>query len=431
MNILRKNICLKYGNKKITLNLKENEIKDIIEADASDHPSLAEITKAALSNPIASKQLKDLVSIGDSALIIISDITRSWQQIPKILLFLIEELKVGGIELDDITILSALGSHRAHSESEKKELLGEDLYSKVKFIDHDADDKENMKYLGKTSAGTPVWINKLVFESDHIILTGGIVFHKLAGYAGGRKSLLPGTAAYESIMANHSLSLSPKRGTGLKQTVDSNLLENNPVHLDMMEAAEMIDVDFIFNVIPDGRGGIAAAVAGDLVEAHLEGCRITSDLFGIDLDEKAELVIASAGGFPKDMNLYQSSKALVNSIKAVKKGGYLILLADCSEGIGHPEVEDIIQNYNNNLEREDLLRKKFTISRYVGYLITTEIESINCVLVSNIEADKLSTTEIEVVDSLGAAIKIVKEAFENLPAAYIMPDAANTLPLYK
>lgn len=431
MNILQKNICLKYGKESIRLNLKENEIKGIVEADASDHPSLAEITKAALADPIASKQLKDLVSIGDSALIIISDITRSWQQIPKFLPFLIEELKVGGVELDDITILSALGSHRAHSESEKKELLGEAFYGKIKFIDHDADDKEKMKYLGKTSAGTPTWINKAVFDSDNLILTGGVVFHNLAGFAGGRKSLLPGTAAYESIMANHSLSLAENRGDGLKVTVDSNLLVNNPVHLDMMEAAEMIDVDFIFNVIPDGRGGIAAAVAGDLVKAHLEGCRITSDLFGINLKVKAELVIASAGGFPKDMNLYQSSKALVNAAKAVKKGGYLILMADCSEGIGHPEVEDIIQNYNNNLEREDLLRSNFTISRYVGYLITTEIEDINCVLVSNIEADKLSTTKIEVVDNLGDAFEIVKKASKKLPAAYIMPDAANTLPLYR
>lgn len=430
MNILNRNICLKYGKSSLNLSIKENRIKKIIEADIDEHPSLAEITKAALADPIGSSKLKDTVIEGESALIIISDITRSWQQISTFLPFLIEELQSGGIKLSDITVLSATGSHRSHTESEKEELLGEKLYGKVNFIDHDAEDKENMEYLGNTSSGTPVWINSAVVNTDRLVLTGGIVFHNLAGFAGGRKSLLPGTAAYESIMANHSLSLAEHRGDGLKETVNSNLLANNPVHLDMMEAAEMIDVDYIFNVIPDGRGGIAAAAAGDLVEAHLEGCRITVDLFGINLKEKAELVIASAGGFPKDMNLYQSSKALVNAAKAVKKSGYLILLADCSEGIGHPEVEDIIQNYNNNFEREDLLRREFTISRYVGYLITTEIEDINCVLVSNIAAEKLSTTEIEVVDNLKEALNIVKEEFKKLPDCYIMPDAANTLPLY-
>ncbi len=453
-----KNISLKYGLNNAEIRLEESKIKRIIRANEdqkffsdnlpfsdikspigvqsitknnffSEDQDFNKIILAALNNPIGSPKLRQLVNKGEKVTLVISDITRSWQNMSGFLPFLIEELKVGGVELNDITVLSAAGSHRSHTESEKEELLGI-YYNKIKFIDHDAEAEDGMEYLGETSFKTPVWINSEVVNTDRLVLTGGIVFHNLAGFAGGRKSLLPGTAAYESIMANHSLSLAENRGDGLKDTVDSNLLVNNPVHLDMMEAAEMIDVDFIFNVIPDGRGGIAAAVAGDLVKAHLEGCRITSDLFGINLKEKAELVIASAGGFPKDMNLYQSSKALVNAAKAVKKGGFLILMADCSEGIGHPEVEDIIQNYNNNLEREDLLRSDFTISRYVGYLITTEIEDINCVLVSNIEADKLSTTEITVVDDLKEAVKIVKDKYIGFPGCYIMPDAANTLPLY-
>jgi nickel-dependent lactate racemase len=429
MNILNNNICLKYGDNSLSLDLKENKIMEIIEANSGEHPPLKEIIKKALAAPIGSGKLQDIVSKGESAIIIISDITRSWQQISKFLPFIIEELQAGGIDLKNITVLSAAGSHRNHTEAEKEKLLGSEYYEKLTFKDHEAENKEELMFLGTTFYGTPVSLNKALVETDRVVLTGGIVFHNLAGFAGGRKSLLPGTAAYESIMKNHSLSLAENRGDGLKKNVDSNLLENNPVHLDMMEAAQLIDVDFIFNVIPDGKGGIAAAVAGDLEEAHLTGCRITEDLFGIDLEEKAELVIASAGGFPKDINLYQSSKALVNAAKAVKKGGYLILLADCSEGIGHPEVEDIIQNYNNNLEREDLLRKEFTISRYVGYLITTEIKDINCILVSNINAEKLSTTKIKVVNNLKDALQIVKEQFKELPNTYIMPDAANTLPL--
>ncbi len=232
-------------------------------------------------------------------------------------------------------------------------------------------------------------------------------------------------------MKNHSLSLNKKEGAGIKKTVTNNHLEDNPVNLDMMEAAEMVDVDFILNVIPDGESGIAAAVAGDLNEAHKKGCEICRDLFGIKMEEKADLVIASCGGYPKDINLYQGSKSLVNAVQSVKKNGYLILISECKEGIGHPEVEEIIQGYTNNIEREKYLRRNFTISRYTGYLITKEIEDINLILVSELDKNILSSTKIKVVNNLKDALKIVEAEFEELPETYILPAAANTLPLFK
>jgi len=457
-----KNISLKYGSKKVKIELEKSKIKGIIRSNmdqngsdyenkdkktsaadqstsekmSADKDEVEAISKSfdktiedALNNPIAAPKLSSIVNKGESVTIIISDITRSWQNMAGFLPFLIEELKFGGIKLEDITILSAAGSHRNHTEAEKKELIGS-YYGSITFIDHDAEAEDDMEYLGETSSGTPVYINSRAVNTDRLVLTGGIVFHNLAGYAGGRKSLLPGTAAYESIMKNHSLSLADKRGEGLKDSVDSRILDNNPVHLDMMEAAEMVDVDFILNVIPDGKGGISAAVAGDLTAAHQEGCKIIDQLFAVPIKEKAELVIASAGGYPKDMNLYQSSKALVNAVQAVETGGYLVLLADAEEGIGHPEVEDIIQNYNNNLEREDYLRRDFTISRYVGYLITKETESINTILVSGIEEQLLSSTDIRVVKSLQQALDILEREAGEVPEFYIMPDAANTLPVY-
>ena len=428
---MKKIIKLKYGLDKLDLKLTEDKIKRIISPKNIENKELAKIISEALENPIDSDKLLDIVSQGETVTLVISDITRSWQNIDLFLPFIIEELQAGGIDLKDITVLSAAGSHRNHTEAEKEELLGSRYYGKINFKDHEAKNSEELVFLGTTSYGTPVFLNKALVETDRVVLTGGIVFHNLAGFAGGRKSLLPGTAAYESIMKNHSLSLAEKRGEGLKPTIESNILINNPVHDDMMEAAQFIETDFILNVIPDGKGGISNVVAGDLEMAHQEGCRICRELFGINMNDKADLVIASAGGFPKDMNLYQSSKALVNAAKAVNKGGYLILLADCKEGIGNPEVEDIIQNYDNNLAREDFLREDFTIARYVGYLITAETEDINCILVSNIKEDSLSTTDIKITDSIEDALKMVKDEIKELPKTYIMPDAANTLPIYK
>lgn len=430
MNNLEQKIALKYGNSKFNLNIEENKIKNIITANSAKKYKLEEIIKKALAEPIASPRLKKIVKTGETVTIVISDITRSWQQIDKILPFLISELKEGGIKLKDINILAAVGSHRFHREEEKKTLLGE-YYGKINFFDHNGKDKKQLKYLGTTSYGTPVWINKLALEVDRLILTGGIIFHDLAGFAGGRKSILPGIAAYESIMKNHSLAMSESEGEGIKNTVTTNHLDDNPVNLDMMEAAEMIDVDFILNVIPDADSGIAAAVAGDLLKAHQKGCEICRDLFGILMDQKAELVIASCGGFPKDINLYQGSKSLVNAAQTVNKDGYLILLSECREGIGHPEVADIIQNYESNLKREKFLRSQFTISRYTGYLITKEIEDINLILVTELEEEILSNTEIKVVKTLKEALKIVKADYNELPLSYIMPAAANTVPLFQ
>jgi len=430
MNNLQQKNSLKYGNNKFKLELKKNKIKDIITTNAIEKVELETIIKNALANPIASSRLKEIVNPGETVTVVISDITRSWQQIDKMLSFIIAELKTGGIKLNDINVLAATGSHRFHTKAEIKKLLGK-YYGKIKFADHNGKAKESLSYLGDTTYGTPVWINKLALETDRLVLTGGIVFHDLAGFAGGRKSILPGIAAYESIMKNHSLSLSEKEGEGIKNTVTNNHLKDNPVNLDMLEAAKMLDVDFIFNVIPDAEGGIAAAVAGDIFEAHQKGCAICKEYFGIELEEKADLVFASCGGYPKDINLYQASKSLVNAAQAVKKEGYLILLAECREGIGHSEVEEIIQNHTNNFERERALRSNFTISRYTGYLITKRIEDINLILVTELEKEILDNTDIRVVKTLAEAFKIVEAEFDQLPQSYIMPAAANTLPIFK
>lgn len=427
---MQKEISLKYGNQDFKFNLEESKIKEIISANSTEKEEFDKIVKDALAEPIGSKKLSKKVNAGEKVTVVISDITRSWQQIDRFLPFIIGELEAGGVKLDDITILAATGSHRFHTESEIKTLLGEKYYGKLNFVDHDGSDKKQLKFLGETSFGTPVWINKLALSADRLILTGGIVFHDLAGFAGGRKSILPGIAAYESIMKNHSLSLAEKEGEGIKATVNNNHLKDNPVNLDMLEGAEMLDVDFIFNLIPDAEGGIAAAVAGDLVKAHQKGCEICRDLFGIQMEEKAELVFASCSGYPKDMNFYQASKSLVNAVRAVKRNGYLILLAECREGIGHPEVEDIIENYQNNFEREKFLRRDFTISRYTGYLITKKIEDINLILVSELDKNILSNTEIRVVKTLKEALNIVQGEFDELPESYIMPAAANTLPIF-
>jgi len=429
---LLQDIKLKYGDKEKIFSSEKNKIKKIIQAEnckKSEDKSMEDIIKSALFNPEGSKKLSEIVNKDDKVTVVISDITRSWQKIDEFLPFIIEEITAGGAETEDITILAATGSHRSHTDEEIIQLLGKNISEKVKFVDHNCYNKDELEFLGKTSFGTPVYLNKSAVNADKLILTGGIVFHDMAGWAGGRKSILPGIAGYETIMGNHSLSLNTSKEGGIKDDVRSGNFDNNPVHLDMEEASEMISPDFIFNVIPDGKGGIAAAVAGDYKKAHKKGCKIISDMFGIKINKKADLVIASCGGFPKDINLYQASKALVNAAAAVKNNGCVILMAECREGIGHPEVEEIMQKYENNFLREDFLRKKFSISRYTGYLITKTIENIKFILISDLEEKYINKTDIILVKTMEEALVEVEKWSHNIEDIFVMPDAANTLPV--
>ncbi len=422
---------MKYGSGYISFSLPEDNIKGIIESNEGDSKVEEEVILDALNNPTGSPGLYEIVKPGEKVCIVISDITRSWQKMDKYLPYLVDELNRAGVKDRDITFLAATGSHRGQTEEEKGILLGEKLAGRFKVTDHDCKDEENLVYLGTTGYGTPVKVNKIAVESDHLILTGGIIFHDMAGWSGGRKSILPGIAGYESIMANHSLALKDEVGKGIRETVSGGNIKDNPLHEDMVEAAGFVKPSFIFNVIIDKRGKIASAVAGDYLEAHQAGRKIVSKYFGVDIRDRADLVIASSGGYPKDINLYQASKALVNASYAVKEGGYVILLAECREGIGHKEVEEIIMNFKTNSAREKYLRENFTISRYAGYLITSLIEKFNTILVSQMDEKMLKKTDITVVSSIESALEIVNQDLKAGSSIYLMPDAGSTMPVLR
>ncbi|QGU95543.1 nickel-dependent lactate racemase [Clostridium bovifaecis] len=424
-----KKFNLKYGNGAIDVSIAEEDLLGVIDSSVEvDNKSEEEVIRKALENPIGSNKLKELVHPGEKICIVVSDITRAWQKMSVFLPYIIEELNGAGIKDEDIIFISATGSHRGQTEEEHKSILGEELYKRFTIIDHECTDKENLTYIGTTSFGTPISINKIAAECDHIVLTGAIVFHLLVGWGGGKKSLLPGISSYETIMANHALTLSPILGEGTNPLVRCGNTKGNPVHEDMVEACRMINPTFMFNVIIDGDGKIINAVAGDCIEAHEEGCKIVDKYDGVYIDEKADLVIASAGGYPKDINLYQSSKTIINAREAVKKGGTIIILSQCSEGFGNYEVEDIIHNYNTILEREETVRKNFTIPRYIGYFTSEVAYNFNMILVGEIDENLVKNAGIRVFKTLDDALEFTYKEKGKTLKTYLMPHGANTLP---
>lgn len=425
-------IQLKYGKSNINVSIDENNLIDVIKGnELKVDKSEDQIIQEALCNPIDSPRLKEIVNEGEKICIVIPDLTRVWQKTHIYLHKIVDELKAGGVKDEDILFISAVGSHRKQTKEEHDILLGEKLAGKYEVIDHDCYDADNLVYLGKTTYGNPVSVNKRALDCDHIIMAGGIVYHFLAGFGGGRKYVLPGISSYNTIMKNHALSLADKLGEGKNEDAKSGKLNGNPIHEDMIQAAAFIRPTFIFNVITND-GKIVSAVSGNYVTAHLAGCKIVEEIDSVVIKEKADLVIGTAGGFPKDINFYQSIKTILNTREAVKEGGTIIIVSECSEGLGgNEDVQNILLNFNNIIDREKELRREYSISKDVGYIFCETANKFDVIFVSELDPELLKKANIKVVKTLDEALEITYNEKGNNLKTYVMPYAANTFPRFK
>ncbi len=426
----RQRFALAYGNKEFSVSIPEEDLLGTLKGryfpPLDDVPSAV---RAALDNPIASPKLKEIVHPGEKVAILVSDITRAWVRSDLFLPTLLEELNQAGIPDQDIFIMIAVGSHRAQTREEQVRLVGQEVAERVRVFEHDCRDKENMVYLGQTPAGTPISINKMVAEANRIILTGGIVHHFLNGYGGGMKSIMPGVSSYESIMAHHKVSLSPVRGGGINDRTDSGKTTGNPFYEDVVAAGKLAKPDFLLNVVMNTTGQIGHVVAGDPVQAHLAGSRIVDEYYNVPITEKAELVVASCGGYPKDLNFYQSSKSLYNAIRATKEGKVLVLLSQCPEGLGNDLVAKVITDFDTNLERENYLRDNYDIAGWVGFLTTICAEKCDVILVTDMPSDLVRQVGMTPANSLEEAMEVAYRKTGPNPKTYVMPHAATAFPI--
>ena len=344
-----------------------------------------------------------------------------------------ERLNRAGIPDEDILILCATGTHRRQTEEEHISLVGEDLYRRIRFIAHQCDDKEHLTYMGTTSRGTPVWLNSYAMACDKLILTGGVVYHFLAGFGGGRKSIVPGIAGRETINTNHNNALNPGLGSGSNPRVcNGNMGADNPFHNDLMECAAMAKPAYLINVIVDDNYQIVGAFAGDWRKAHEAAAKVVEQLDGVPIPRRAPLVIASAGGYPKDINLYQTSKLLSNALAAVAPGGTLILLSQCREGFGDPDCEEQICGHETMEEREKALRANFSIGGFVGFLFAETAEQYHLILVTDIPDTQFAHTKIQVARTLDEALALAARcnggSLEGVETI-LMPHGGSTFPL--
>ncbi len=229
-------------------------------------------------------------------------------------------------------------------------------------------------------------------------------------------------------MQNHAMSLAP--GGGSNPNTRSGKVQGNPIHEDMLEAAAFLNPTFLLNVLMGADGSIAGAVAGDYVLAHEAGCKLVEQADALPIGRRAQMVVATAGGYPKDINFYQTIKTLINACEAVEPGGVIIVLAQCGEGFGHPQVEEILCRYTTMQQREAALQADYTIAKFVGYYAAEIAHRHLLILVSELPPGLMKAAGILVAPTLEEALKLAYEAKGPGLTAYLMPQGASTLPCF-
>ena len=389
--------------------LTPNEIEKGLTGEAA--------VREALLHPIGTPMLREIVHPGEKIVIITSDVTRPMPSY-KVLPALLEELEAAGVSLDDVTVVIALGSHRKQTEEEHKKLIGEFAYQKVRCIDADASD---CVHYGKTSRGTPVDVFRTVAEADRRILLGNIEFHYFAGYSGGAKAIMPGVSTRDAIQSNHSRMVEAAACAGK--------LDGNPVREDIEEAAAMVGADFIVNVVLDEHKEIVYAVCGDLVKAHREGCLFLDKLYKKVIPERADIVLVSQGGAPKDLNLYQTQKALDNAKHAVKDGGVIILIGSCKEGLGERVFEEWMTTAPTAQSMIERIGRDFQLGGHKAAAIALVLEKADIYLVSDLEPDFVKSIFMQPYSSVQEAFdQAVAKCGENA-TILAMPYGGSTLPV--
>ena len=422
-----------FGSGTVELALTESQV--IHEIDGRPAKAIEDLPKAvqeALRNPIGTPPLKEIVRPGETVAIVVSDITRAWVKANHFLPTLLDELNAAGIPDSDIFIMVALGAHRPHTEEENITVCGAAVCHRIRIYQHNARDKNGLVYCGRSTRGVETWINKKVKEADRIILTGGIVYHLMAGFGAGRKAVMPGISGYDTIQANHRFCLHPEIGGGINPHCMSGRTDGNEMHEDQMEIAGFVSPDFLLNVVFTPEGKFAGIFAGHWQKAWEEGCKFMEQLYGIPIDSRADLVIASAGGFPKDINLYQGAKTLDNAYMATKPGGVAICFMECRDIYEPAEFSNWFK-YPDTLTFENALREAFTVPGFIAFKCLSIASSISMIVVTRPEnADFIRKTGMIPAASAAEAMKIAREKIGRSDFTIsVMTHAANTVPLLK
>ncbi|NIM98186.1 MAG: nickel-dependent lactate racemase [candidate division Zixibacteria bacterium] len=415
-------IELKYGKSHTQLKLDDKNLIGVLQLKESfGIPDVIKAEKEALANPVGSEKLSEIAKGKKTACVVVADYTRGCPyKRPdfNLLLPIIDELRAGGIKDEDIKFLVGTGAHRAHTKQEDIDNFGEEIVNKYEVISHDCD-KNNVS-LGTLSTGNELLIDKVWVDADVRVMTGLITTHYFGGYSGGRKGVLPGITARETIRKNHAMIV--------RSEVDIAKTEGNPISDEMDEAARKGRVDFLLNVVINDKKEIVKIVAGDVDKAFDQGWKACRDLYLVPFKEKADVVFACAGGYPKDVSLYQSQKTINNGKLVLKDGGTIVLISECSEGIG----SDTFAKWLLEASSVDELLKtdpaKIVVGGHTAVGNAKVLKRFNILVVSSIPKDELEKRFYKHAEGIEQAIEWVKSKHGENFRSYVMPQGGLIYP---
>ncbi len=418
-------ISVPYGDGSQEAEIKGRHRVQVIDVDCSPAAKpIEELIRQALDHPDGTPKLEQMVKPQDRIAVIMNDQTRPGPN-AEILAEIMRRLKSAGVPEERVFIVIATGTHRAPDEAELKTIVGEDFYGKLPVHVHDCQDGDHV-FLGETKTGLPVWIDRQVAEADFVIATGLIAPHHTAGFSGGRKSIVPGVAGMETLRIHHSLPIRPYEPS-------MGIAGGNPFHETALEAAKLVKVRMIVNVVQDAHKQNVDCVAGDMEKAHLRGMEICRRFNSVEVPEPADIVITSPGGAPRDCNLYQSQKAISSAeLFARKEGAVFILCARAEDGIGGKLLETWLEEAKNPQEVIGRFREVgFQVGNNKAFMFARAMLKGEIIVVSDrLDPLKLEKMMLSWAPDLQTAVDRVADPNGN-QSIIVLPRAVSLIPSFK
>lgn len=415
-------IRIPYGNKHITASIPEKNIVGIYQPGSlSPCEDLTLALHNSLQNPIGVLPLTQTVKPGEKIVILVDDHTRATPT-AKILPYVLNELESIVDNQDDILILITHGTHSLSTPEEVRNKIGNEIVKRYRIEQHRCDDETNQVFMGLTSRGTPVWLNRLAVEADRRIGIGHIGPSPYAGYSGGGKLILPGIAALDTINANHSLVV-----LGFRKHGQVDL----PCRLDLEEAADMLPMDMVIDVVLCKDNAVAAIFAGSPREVFQAGLPLARIVHEVSCPSGVDFAVTS--GYPYDTDLYQAVRAVEYADTAVRPGGSILLASPCKDGIGGKEFYNLMndaQKKTNDYLRDIVRRNGKVTFGVLGYaLARIKTEKRLLMVTDGIHSRELIAMGFQPVDSLQDGIDTLLEEYGTDARMVVFPEGSSTIPV--
>lgn len=413
-------IELPYGRSAVTFSWDGDRFSTISDVSNLEKPLTDFEVGAAFDSPIASPPLDEIVDTSDSVLIVVSDATRATAS-AQVVNLVVRRLVQAGVSPSRMAVIFATGIHRAVTEQEKLELLTPFIVQRLKVLQHDAYDPSKLSSFGKTESGLEIELSSALRDYSRVIVIGGVNFHYFAGFTGGRKSICPGLASAETIKRTHMLALDFETG-GRKAGVGTGLFDGNSVHEECERIAQFVAPAFSVNTIVDEQKRAVKLFCGDWRLAHRAACEHYLAHNSVAIPEKRELVVASCGGFPYDINLIQAHKALDMASYACKDDGTIVLLAECGDGLGRADFMKWFESADSRALAERL-RNEYEVNGQTAWALLAKSERYRVCLVSQLPEEQVKRMRMTPARSVAEALEHAGEK-----SGYVMPRGAAVLP---